>query len=242
MSLLWRLLTHRSRNQTDDLPDDLGTELEFDSSLPADEIVAEEEIVTAPILHLTDADFAKAAKDLNVSEATIRAVAEVEAAGRGFLPDGRPQILYEAHIFHRQTNGAHANAIDRNGVRLSSPSWDRTLYGRTGAWQHDRLGDAAKLNWDAAHRSASWGLFQILGTNHVAVGHPLIAGFVDAMNAGAGPHLDAFIAFIRTNRLDGHLRNRNWAAFARGYNGPGFAANQYDTKLAAAYAKWSRTT
>jgi N-acetylmuramidase len=48
---------------------------------------------------LTDADFARAAKELNVEVAAIHAVAEVEAAGAGFLPDGRPAILYEAHIF-----------------------------------------------------------------------------------------------------------------------------------------------
>ena len=57
---------------------------------------------------LTDADFARAAKALNVEVAAIRAVAEVEAAGAGFLPDGRPAILYEAHIFHAETKGKHA--------------------------------------------------------------------------------------------------------------------------------------
>ncbi len=122
------------------------------------------------------------------------------------------------------------------GCASACRRWDRTLYGRAGAAQHERLADAAAIDWEAAHRACSWGLFQILGTNHAAVGHPTIAGFVEAMEAGAGPHLDAFVAFVQTNRLDGPLRRRNWAAFARGYNGPGFAANRYDTKLAAAYA------
>ena len=54
---------------------------------------------------LTAADFARAAKNLNVEIAAIRAVAEVEAAGAGFLPDGRPAILYEAHIFHKRNEG-----------------------------------------------------------------------------------------------------------------------------------------
>lgn len=232
MSLLRRLLTRRCGNA--ELPDDLGPDPEPDAE-PEEAEAAEEPL--PPVLHLTDADFARAAAALNVPEAAVRAVAEVEAAGRGFLADGRPQILYEAHIFHRQTAGRHANARDRRGVALSSPNWNRALYGRAGAAQHDRLEDAAKLDWEAAHRACSWGLFQILGTNHAAVGHPTIQGFVEAMHAGAGAHLDAFTAFVQANRLDGHLRTRNWAAFARGYNGPGFAANRYDAKLAAAYRR-----
>ena len=67
----------------------------------------------APLAHamprtLTDDDFARAAKELNVEVAAIRAVAEVEAAGAGFLPDGRPSVLFEAHVFHQHTKGAHA--------------------------------------------------------------------------------------------------------------------------------------
>ncbi len=238
MSLLWRLLTRRAGDA--ELPADVGPDPEPDVETEAEEEAAPP---LAPVLHLTDADFERAAAALNCEVAAVRAVAEIEAAGRGFLaPDGpfggRPQILYEAHIFHRQTNGRHAAARDRRGVRLSVPTWDRTLYGRAGAAQHERLADAAALDWEAAHRACSWGLFQILGTNHAAVGHPTIAGFVEAMEAGAGPHLDAFVAFVQTNRLDGPLRRRYWRAFARGYNGPGFAQNRYDQKLAAAYARW----
>lgn len=187
---------------------------------------------------LADDDFARAAKELNVEVAAIRAVAEVEAAGAGFLPDGRPSVLYEAHIFHKHTKGAHGAAVDRRGIKLSSLNWNRSLYGATGAAQHNRIEDAAKLNWAAAHKAASWGTFQILGENHEAAGHETIQGFVDAMNADAGAHLDAFVAFIKSEKLDGALRAKNWAAFARGYNGPAYAQNAYDKKMAAAYARW----
>jgi hypothetical protein len=189
-------------------------------------------------LTLTDADFARAAKELNVEIAAIRAVAEVESAESGFLPDGRPTVLYEAHIFHANTTGLYAKAVDRHGKRLSSPRWDKSLYGAAGEAQHDRIEDAAKLNWNAAHKAASWGTFQILGRNHKAAGHATIKGFVDAMHSGAAAHLDAFVSYIKTNHLDGALRAKNWASFARGYNGPGYAANKYDKKMAAAYARW----
>lgn len=188
---------------------------------------------------LTDEDFARAAKALNVEEAAVRAVAEVESAGSGFIYDGRPAILYEAHIFHKETGGKHAGAKDRRGVKLSSPSWDRSLYGATGAQQHSRYEDARKLDPDAANKACSWGLFQILGQNHKACGFDTSQEFVDAMwTGGAGAHLDAFVAFVKANNLDGALRAKNWAAFARGYNGPSYAVNKYDTKMASAYARW----
>jgi N-acetylmuramidase len=186
---------------------------------------------------LTADDFARAAKALNVEVAAIKAVAEVEAAGKGFLADGRPSVLYEAHVFHRQTKGKHANALDRRNVKLSSPKWDRSLYGAAGAHQHNRIEDAAKLDWDAAHKAASWGMFQVLGENFKIAGHETIKSFVDAMHSGAGAHLDAFVGFIKANKLDGALRAKNWTAFARGYNGPGFEQNAYDKKMAAAYKR-----
>ena len=55
-----------------------------------------------------------------------------------------------------------------------------------------------------------------------------------------GEHLKAFGNFITSNSLDGALRNHQWAKLAAGYNGPGYKDNQYDTKLANAYAKYSK--
>jgi hypothetical protein len=187
---------------------------------------------------LTDEDFARAAKELNVEEAAVRAVAEVEAAGQGFIADGRPAILYEAHIFHGETKGKHAKEKDRRGVALSSPKWDRSLYGATGAAQHARYEDARKLDPDAANKACSWGTFQILGLNHKACGFDSSQAFVDAMWTGAAAHMDAFVAFLKSEKLDAPLRAKNWAAFARGYNGPSYAVNKYDTKMASAYARW----
>jgi hypothetical protein len=189
---------------------------------------------------LTDADFERAAQALDCEVAAIKAVAEVESAGAGFMPDGRPIILYEAHIFNRETGGRHAHARDRKGVLLSSPSWNRALYGASGVNQHNRYEDARQLNADAANKACSWGLFQILGQNHKACGFDDSQAFVDAMWAGAGAHLDAFVSFIKANKLDAPLRAKNWAAFAKGYNGPGYAQNAYDKKMAAAYARLTK--
>jgi hypothetical protein len=191
--------------------------------------------VTKAIAKLTDQDFADCAADLNCQIAAIRAVVSVESAGGGFLPDGRPKILFEAKYFHKLTGGK----FDKSNPNISSPVWDRKLY-KGGAKEWDRLEEAAALDRPAALQSASWGLFQIMGANYKACGFASVEDFVAAMERSEGDQLKAFAKFIRSTKLDGFLRSRNWASFAKGYNGPGYAQNQYDKKLAAAYGKHSK--
>ena len=198
----------------------------------------------APVFQreLTAADFERAARELDVPVAAVRAVAEVESRGSGFLPapDNRPVILFEAHIFHRLTAGRFRMSVDRRGVALSVARWDRTLYGAAGARQHERFEDASKLDPEAAAGACSWGLFQVLGSNARSLGYPSAIAFSEEMRRGAGAHLDALVQFIQVNRIADELRHQDWEGFARVYNGPQFRANNYHTKLAAAFAKWSR--
>lgn len=190
-------------------------------------------------LGLTPGDYRAAAARIGCTVPAIRAVAEVESAGRGFLPDGRPAILYEAHQFHRLTRGRFGAERDRFGVPLSVPSWRRDLYGPSGAHQYARLEDAMRLDERASVFATSWGTFQIMGFNFAALGFPDVDTFREVIAAQdeAREHLDMFVQFILVNDLDDELRDRRWADFARIYNGPGYAANRYDVKMAAAYAK-----
>lgn len=184
---------------------------------------------------LSSIDIARAAAALRCEIAAVEAVRVVEAgAAGGFLLDGsgRPAILYEAHRFSRETGGR----FDGSHPKLSVPAWDRSLY-LGGAREYERLLAAVALDRQAALKATSWGLFQILGSNHKLAGYPDVESYVLAMQDSEGAHLDAFVSFCQTNRLDIHLQALNWAGFARGYNGTAYAQNAYDTKLAAAYAK-----
>ena len=189
----------------------------------------------ATLVRLTEQDFNDCASDLNCQVAAIRAVVDVESSGGGFLPDGRPKILFEAKYFHNLTKGKY----DKSNPNISSPVWNRKLY-KGGVKEWGRLDEAAALDGNAALQSASWGLFQIMGANYKACGFKSVEDFVEAMKKSEGEQLKAFAKFIRSSKLDGHLRDRNWASFAKGYNGPGYAKNQYDKKLAAAYGKHSK--
>jgi hypothetical protein len=187
---------------------------------------------------LTDADFRAAAALLGCDVAAIRAVTDVEAPRGAFLPTGEPTLLYERHRFSRLTNGrfdgARAPGLPE---RYSLISWPTAGgYGPESA-QHARLQAAVALDRAAALKSASWGMFQIMGQYHAEAGHPELQDFVNAMYKSAAEHLRAFVSLIISRRLTDELREHRWADLARRYNGKGYRKNQYDTKLAAAHAR-----
>jgi hypothetical protein len=179
-------------------------------------------------------DFARAANALNCEVAAIQAVCEVEAPKGGFFPDGTPATLFEGHWFSNFTNSVY----DKTHPTISYPRWTRKHYGN---WtrEKERLAQAIALDREAALKSASWGKFQIMGFNYVAAGFKTLQSFVNAMHRSEGAQLDAFICFIKHEKLEDELREHRWADFARKYNGPGYAANQYDVKLAQAYRDFS---
>jgi hypothetical protein len=182
---------------------------------------------------LTELDYKDAANLLGVNVAAIKAVAEVEAAGSGFLPDGRPKILFEAHIFSKFTNRVY-NASHPD---ISSTSWNRSLY-KGGTKEYERLEKAKKLNLEAAYKATSWGKFQIMGFNYLQCGYNNVFEFVEDMFNSEREHLIAFCKFINRKIMHQALKGLNWAKFAFHYNGAGYKKNQYDIKLAKAYKKF----
>jgi hypothetical protein len=202
-------------------------------------LLLEPEIPGIPVIlpapaKLGMADYQAVATAIKCEVAAVRAVVSVEAAGSGFYSDGRPKILFEAHWFADLTNDDY----DDSHPSISSPVWNRNLYiGGVGEW--DRLYLACTLDRAAAMKSASWGLGQVMGFNHKAAGYADVETFVRDMHLSEGKQLMAMFNFIKTNGLDRALIRKDWAAFARGYNGESYRANAYDEKLADSYEYWS---
>lgn len=188
---------------------------------------------------LSAGDIAEAADKLGIDEASMRAVLAVESAGAGFLADGRPKILFERHIMRRRLE-----AIGRDADLLAKylPEIINTERGGYlgGAAEHDRLHLARQIDPDSAICSASWGLFQIMGFHWATLGYESASVFAGAMAQDEAAQLDAFVRFMHANPATHKaLSARRWADFARLYNGPAYAANKYDLRLAEAYKGFS---
>lgn len=191
-------------------------------------------------LRLIEDDYVNAARRLNLPEvAIIKAVVEVESAGKGFDDFNRPKILFEAHVFNRLTGGKYLNKpfSKQPSKKIAVAEWDKSNY-PSPSLMYDILIEAIALDQDAALKSASWNLMQILGNNYKICGaFDSVQTFVASQIVNEARSLEAFCHFVLANRIDDELRAKNWAGFAYIYNGKSYKKNQYDTKLANAYAR-----
>lgn len=197
-----------------------------------------------PFLHtgpLTEADYREVAADLGVETAAIKAIVEIETGRtrKGFHADGKPVINFDLALFRR--------AAARRGVNLSKHQSSPALqpvnirkYGSQQAAQQARFDAAMAIDSVAAIESTFWGMFQIGGFNWKLSGAPSRDAFVRKMCQSEYDQLRLFADYMTNTGLVKHLKTRNWAAFARIYNGPSYAARGYHTRMAAAYRRFSK--
>ncbi|CAM1358376.1 N-acetylmuramidase domain-containing protein [Tenacibaculum xiamenense] len=199
---------------------------------------------------LSEQDLIDFASENNLELAVVKAVNEVESRGKGFFVYGKPVILFEGHVFWRQLEKrgvSPESLLSEESKDVLYKKWTRKYY-IGGEKEYSRLEKAAELLnsedvREAAYCSASWGAFQIMGYHYKSLGYDSIDDFVSKMYDHEREHLKAFGKFIGVNYFKGKklidwLRDKNWANFARAYNGPGYKENRYDSKLQNAYEKY----
>lgn len=195
---------------------------------------------------LSDKQFSDAAERLAVAPAALRAFVEVEAGGDGFLKDGRPKILFERHIFYRRLVAArgqsYADATFKKFPDICNPSAGGYAKGANadarGIAEHERLSRAADLDRTCALESCSWGAGQVMGYHWKTCKYPTLQAFINDAYKEAG-QLEIMVRFLEANpAIVGAMKRKDWAAVARGYNGPNYGQNSYDTKLESAYKKY----
>lgn len=178
---------------------------------------------------LTQAGMTRACRLLDVGPETLWAVLQVETIGCGFLPDRRLQILFERHKFHQFTGGKY------------SAGWPHISNQRPGGYaggaeEYERYDEARGLDASAAMQATSWGVAQIMGFNSHHADYPYASEMISAFAQSEDLQVLAMAHFIRADRvMMNALKNRNWAVFARSYNGKDYAKNEYDRRLARAH-------
>lgn len=177
---------------------------------------------------LTEADFDKVAKELGVEVAAIKAVVRVEAgtAMQGFWAPGVPVVNFDPSMYARYRK--------QGGTPIKSAKVPSGLKGYA-LKEWTQLTNARRVNGRGADLGTFWGMFQIGGFNWKMCGCKDIEEFVTLMSRSELEQLELFAALIVNSGMLPDLKAKNWAGFARKYNGAGYAKRGYHTKMAAAY-------
>lgn len=184
-----------------------------------------------------------AAASLGIEPTALLAVVEVESGGRAFAMVGgrkEPLIRFEGHYFDRRLAGGALAQARKAGLADSKAGAVGNPPNQAARWA--MLARAAAIDHKAAHESVSWGVGQVMGAHWAWLGYASIDDLVAEARASVAGQVALMARYIDKAGLREALRARDWAAFARGYNGPDYARHGYHTKIAAAYRRYSGAT
>ncbi len=189
---------------------------------------------------ISEETFEQCAQRLGCEVAALKAVVKVESGRNGFLQEGKPSILFEGHKFWANliTEGKNPQDYVSGNEDILYPTWTKKYY-KGGYGEYERLERAKKINETAALKSASWGAMQVLGENYAACGCSSVQEFVRRMSESNDEQMVLGTNFIlHSSKMSQALREKDWATFARYYNGKGYKENHYDERLAVAYSSF----
>ncbi len=180
-----------------------------------------------------------------IEPAALLALVEVETSGDVFEQDGRtPRLLYERHVAWRQAAKVSARLQAAfAAVGLAIPKWSRATQYKdqgTSAKRLALIGRARGVDEEIANQSASWGVGQTMGFLYPDLGFPNACAMVDHMTGSLAGQIDLMIREIKNKKLIPEINAHRWPVVARRYNGPGYAQNRYDVRMADAYKRWVR--
>jgi len=169
---------------------------------------------------------------LGFDPAVAVAVLLAESSGDGFNPDGRLKIRFENHIFLQEWGEHNRPVFDRFFSFNPQEPWKDHHWRSTpeGEWQ--RCHQTQAQEWqvldfarnfveDPALKSISMGASQIMGFNHAALDYATPRAMFDDFQSSEEAQVRGLFRFIENRRLVEPLRQGDYLAFARGYNGPG---------------------
>lgn len=181
--------------------------------------------------------FLKAGHEHNLDSAVLAAIAQTESGGITTTRiNGRdePLIRFEGHYFDKRLSPA--DQAQARALKLSSPKAGAIRNPATQAARWKLLQQATQINRDAAYESTSWGIGQVMGANWHWLGYASVSDMVDTVCSSVQQQIELMSRFLIYSNLRDALNNHDWQKIAYNYNGPLYAKNQYDRKLAQTYA------
>lgn len=182
-----------------------------------------------------------AAARTGMEPAALLAVAEVESGGRAFAMVGgrrEPVIRFEGHYFDRRLPAD--KRAEARAAGLADPQAGAVKNPAAQAARWALLSRAAAIDASAAYESVSWGLGQVMGVHWQWLGYASVDALVADARSSVGGQAELMARYIEKAGLAEAMRWQDWAAFARGYNGPAYKRHRYDRRIAEAYERHLR--
>jgi|GEM_PF-7013668 len=170
-------------------------------------------------------EYSRIADALGCTSELVRALAVQESA-----EDPKALRCENHHWRKRRFASREGKAFDRvSNARSMDARWERFRAMDDVCRQDAMLNPAAR---NAAILCHSFGWCQIMGFNHRVCGYEDPRAFLAAMETIEGQRR-AFIGFVKADAaLHSAFRREDLRVIALHYNGPAYAKNKYDTKLA----------
>jgi hypothetical protein len=192
------------------------------------------------------------AKEFGCDVAAIKAVIKTESGGGGYLDNGLPKILFERHRFYALTDPNKDKNKKKSKEAHPYAAFPDICNPRPGGYlgnegEYVRLLKAAKLDQDAAIKSASWGAFQVLAEYHKDCGFESPTALVDACMKSYDGHVELFRGFLRKpekKKAIEALKERDWEKFTTYYNGGNWRSQNpnYPDTMKGHYDDYSKSS
>jgi hypothetical protein len=177
------------------------------------------------------------AKGYDIDTAALMAIIEVESNGVLFGYDNRPVIRWEGHYFDRLVPAAKRAEARKAG--LAHPKVGGVKNPKSQKARYEMLLRAMRIDKVAALSSISIGVGQVMGAHWEALDYASVQDMFQKASEGLAGQVELMLRYIVRFGLLDEIQRHDWAAFARGYNGPAYKRYAYDTKMARAYKKYA---
>ena len=173
-------------------------------------------------------------KKYSLDTAGLLTFIQVETGGQGFDKNTHKVIIqFEPVWFRRQAPYAPSGKWSVNKVEVQSKEWAA-------------FNDAFAKDKEAAMKSTSIGLAQIMGFHYARLGYKTVGDMWDDAKKGIDRQIWQLVRFIETDRnLKIALMNADWSSVATIYNGAGYQQlalkynrKPYDESMKEAYEQF----
>ncbi|ENN90834.1 N-acetylmuramidase domain-containing protein [Bartonella schoenbuchensis] len=184
------------------------------------------------------------AQEIGCEEAVVAAIISVESDGKGFDDEQRVKVLFEKHQFyknlppHKRKQAVKEDLARKEWISIQDGGYKEQ---KTNTQALELLIAAMTIDEEAALKSASYGAGQILGSNYGMLGWKSVQDFVTSMCSCEDEQIKAMFTFFKKRGLASSLRDKDFNAIARAYNGSGMV-EEYGRRMRSAYCALTKKT